>query len=75
MNDTITIFNKYEELYNIISTKKNTLETEFNNNDLLWFKENVSFRKEINEFANIKKAFIYGFGSLQTVIYSNKYDK
>ena len=75
INDAITIFKQYEDLYTNISTKKNTHNTDFNNNDLLWFKENVPFRKEINEFANIKKAFIYGFGSLQTVIYSNKYDK
>jgi hypothetical protein len=37
-------------------------------NNLLWFKYHMPIRKNTDEWTNIKKALIYGFGLFQTVI-------
>ena len=36
--------------------------------NLLWFKYNIPIRINIDEFTNIRKAFIFGFGLFQTII-------
>ena len=67
---------KFLKLYIDITTKmdelKNIHNIEYITNNLLWFKYYLPIKKSIDEFTNIKKAFIYGFGLMQTIIYNAK---
>ncbi len=65
------ILKSYIEIKNIIDKLKNTQNIPHNNNDLLWFDYYLPIRKESDEFTNIKKAFIFGFGLFQTIIYDD----
>lgn len=52
---------------------KNQFDEQLTNN-LLWFKYHMPIRSSTDEWTNIKKAFIYGFGLFQTVMYNHNID-
>ena len=61
----------YYDLKNTIHKLKNSFNIKLRDNNLLWFKYHLPIRKSIDEFINVKKAFIYGFGIFQTIFYDN----
>ena len=66
----LNIKNEYNRLINFNNDPNST-------NDLLWFKYYLPIEKSNDQFTNIKKAFVYGFGPLNTCIYkpkTNTYD-
>ena len=70
------ILKLYIDIKNIMNKLKNAFNIPNSPNELLWFSYYLPLRLDINEFINIKKAFIYGFGLYQTIIYdpvSNSY--
>jgi len=69
LSKSIKILKSYIEIKNIIDKLKNNNKLPNTKNDLLWFDYYLPIRLDINEFENIKRAFIYGFGIYQTVIY------
>ena len=64
LQDYIKIKNSFDRMINFYEVENRT-------NDLLWFKYNMSIDKSYDEYTNVKRAFIYGFGMNQTVIYDN----
>ena len=56
------IFNEFNKITNIYNIDKDY-------DKLLWFKYNLSIDKLYDEYINVKRAFIYGFGMNQTIIY------
>ena len=84
--DNITVLKflkQYIDLKNKINKLINKYNIDTNTNDLLWFKYNFPINKFQDQFTNIKRAFITGFGSFNTVQRSDlnndfesiKYDK
>jgi hypothetical protein len=70
------ILKLYYEIKNTMNKLKNTYNNPNTQNQLLWFDYYLPIKLDIDEFTNIKKAFIYGFGLYQTIIYdpvSNSY--
>jgi hypothetical protein len=61
---------EYLKLINIFNTLKNIDNNQQKEYPLLWFKYNMQIKPSLNEYINIKKAFIYTFGLLQTIMYN-----
>jgi hypothetical protein len=64
----IRFIKKYNEIKNEIDKLKNIDEIKTNTNDLLWFKYNIPINISTDNWINIKKAFIFGFGTFNTVV-------
>jgi hypothetical protein len=59
----------YIEIKNTMDKLQNRNNIPNSQNELLWFDYYLSIKKDMDEFTNIKKAFIYGFGLNQTIIF------
>ena len=68
-NIALNILKLYIEIKNIMNKLKNVYNIPNTANELLWFDYYLPIKLDMNEFTNIKKAFIYGFGLYQTIIY------
>lgn len=65
------ILSDYVKLKNNFDKMSNIYNIEHKTDDLLWFKYNMPIDKSYDEYTNVRRAFIYGFGMNQTVIYDN----
>jgi hypothetical protein len=67
----IKILKLYIELKNFIDNVQNKHKEKNHNNELIWFDYNFPISVVNDEYTNVKKAFICGFGLLQTIIYDS----
>jgi hypothetical protein len=73
-NSAIKIMRFYIDVKNQIDKLKNINNIPNTTDDLAKLKKYIPIRKDTNEWTNVKKSFIYGFGLFQTVLYEPSND-